>query len=419
VHLISLFELEPGQVRGLAAAPPVTPGRPRLAVLLDFLPVGAERFALRAAAARSGLELASGADLLPGFPAGVDLLDAARLAGAHADAVILRHPLRGAARAAAAVSRAPVLSAGDGTGEDPLFALADLAALAPRIGGLGGKSVALCGDLRRDRRVHALAGGLLAVGARVLLVPARGADPGEGFLDRLARRTGSHPVRFRAKSMSTLLDMVDSWLITPDLDHQLSLFGDVLATPETERRAVKHQVREVHAIWMAAARNEEGEPGPEAAPEEGVPGRPPDVRAFVSPARPGEGGWSLAESADERTAALAAALLAVTDGKAGSPALPPEAYAAREGLRCRDPHCVACREPERVEPAFRMVRTDPVLLACVYCGARRKARYVGSRVERRYHAVCSGQVRKIRRRNTVFFASREAAEAVGFVASRV
>ena len=38
-----------------------------------------------------------------------------------------------------------VLSAGDGVGEDPLFALGDLASLGDRLGGMEGKTVALCG----------------------------------------------------------------------------------------------------------------------------------------------------------------------------------------------------------------------------------------------------------------------------------
>lgn len=44
----------------------------------------------------------------------------------YCDAIALRHPQKGAARAAASVARAPVLNAGDGVGEHPTQALLDL-----------------------------------------------------------------------------------------------------------------------------------------------------------------------------------------------------------------------------------------------------------------------------------------------------
>ena len=423
MHLISLDELDGNALSPILAgeATPGAPPRPLIA-LLDFLPLGPEGLALRAAVVRLGGQLVEGARLFPGFPDRTDLLESARAVGAYADALVIRHPLRGAARAAAAVSSAPVLSAGDGAGEDPFFAVGDLAALAVRLGGLPGKTVALCGDLRRNRRVHALAGGLLAADARVLLVPARGAEPAEGFLDHLAARFGYHPVGFEAKSMSTLLDMVDSWLLTPDLDHQLSLFTDLVATSDRERRAVRHQVRAVDALWVGSARDERGEPEPGAGAGPGrdlLPWRDPDGRDFVSPSTPREEAIDWDGRAPGEVGALSALLSRSLAGPRGPLPLPEGAYTAVEGIRCEDPACVACREPARVSPFFRVVRTDPVLLSCAYCWRRRKARFVGSRLERKFHGLTSSQVKKILPRNTVFFESSEQAAAAGFVASRI
>jgi len=420
MHLISLIETDGSKLSKLigGASPPARRDR-GLVVLLDFLPLGPEGLALRAAAARAGFELVEGARIIPGFPEKTDLLAAARHAGAFADAVIVRHPLTGAVRAAAAVSRAPVLSAGDGTGEDPIFAIAELAMLAEQLGGLRGKSVALCGDLRRNRTAHSLAGGLLAAGARALLVPAKGAAPADGFLDALARRFGSHPVRFEAKTMSSLLDMVDSWLLTPDLDHQFDLFADVVTSSKDERRAVQHQVREIHALWVAAPRDVRGEPRGRAGVEGGIPWRATDGRILVTPSEPGAAEADPADGAPAAIRALTGVLSVTADGgDPGSP-LPAEAYVAEEGARCEAKTCIACREPAQVRPAFVVTRTDPVLLTCAYCLTRRQARFVGSRVERRYHRLTSGQVRKIKKPNTVFFGSEEEARAAGFVPSKV
>ncbi len=308
MHVISLDDLDSKTIREVTAGRVDSriPG-PRLIAVLDFLPLGVAGLALRAAAARTGASLVFGRELFPGFPGGTDLLESARVAGAYADLLIVRHPMKGAARAAAVVSGAPVFSAGDGAGEDPLFALGDLATLSDRLGGLEGKTVALCGDLLRNRRVHSLAGGLVASGVRVLLVPARGVEPGHGLLDRLGRRHGYHPVRFKARSMSSLLDMVDSWLLTPDLDHQLSLLPDVLASSDEERRAVRHQVKEVDAMWVAATCDETGEPL-QQRPNPLLPWRPDDGRAHLSEGLPVDDAPDWAERAPAEVRALSAVL---------------------------------------------------------------------------------------------------------------
>jgi len=356
MHLISLLEADPRRITGHLEAPrAVARGGGGLVAVLDFLPLGPEGLALRAAAARAGLTLVTGAELLPGFPGETDLLSAVRHVGAFADAVLIRHPLTGAARAAASISAAPVLSLGDGTGEDPVSGLAELSALSEKLDGLAGRSVALCGDLRRK-----------------------------------------------------------------DLDHQLDLFADMVTSSKAERRAVRHQVREVHALWVAAPRNEQGEPRGRPSGGSGLPWRDPDGRILISPSEPSAAEEAdPAEEAPARVRALAALLAEVVGGGPLVAPLPEEAYVATEGARCEVETCIACREPARISSAFVVTRTDPVLLTCAYCHTRRQARFVGSRVERRYHRLTSGQVRKIKRKNTVFFATEAEARAAGFVPSKV
>ena len=60
-----------------------------------------------------------------------------------------------------------------------------------------------------------------------------------------------------------------------------------------------------------------------------------------------------------------------------------------------------------------------MLLSCRYCWSRRKAKFVGSRKEKRFHPLTSRQVQKILRKNTVFFATAKEAEEAGFVASKI
>lgn len=91
--------------------------------------------------------------------------------GYHPDVIVLRHHEEGSAKVAAAISRAAVINAGDGTGQHPTQALLDLFTIQEEIGGVDGISVALVGDLARGRTVRSLAY-LLGkfVGVRLFLV---------------------------------------------------------------------------------------------------------------------------------------------------------------------------------------------------------------------------------------------------------
>ena len=57
---------------------------------------------------------------------GESLEDTIRTLASYCDAIVLRHPLKGSAEAAAAVSTKAIINAGDGVGEHPTQALLDL-----------------------------------------------------------------------------------------------------------------------------------------------------------------------------------------------------------------------------------------------------------------------------------------------------
>jgi aspartate carbamoyltransferase catalytic subunit len=76
------------------------------------------------------------------------------MADQYADVIAMRHPAIGSAKAAAAVADAPVLNGGDGAGQHPTQALLDLYTMKTERGGLDGKTLVLCGDLKNGRTVH-------------------------------------------------------------------------------------------------------------------------------------------------------------------------------------------------------------------------------------------------------------------------
>jgi aspartate carbamoyltransferase catalytic subunit len=95
------------------------------------------------------------------------------LAAAGADCVIVRHPASGAAHRLAgwlADAGTSVVNAGDGTHEHPTQALLDAATLRERLGDLGGKRIAIVGDVLHSRVARSGVHLLTTLGADVVLV---------------------------------------------------------------------------------------------------------------------------------------------------------------------------------------------------------------------------------------------------------
>ena len=69
--------------------------------------------------------------------------------------IAMRHPRIGSAREAAEVAEAPVINGGDGAGQHPTQALLDLFTIQSEQGQVDGNTIALCGDLKYGRTVHA------------------------------------------------------------------------------------------------------------------------------------------------------------------------------------------------------------------------------------------------------------------------
>lgn len=86
---------------------------------------------------------------------GESLADTVRTVDQYADVIVIRHPEQGSARIAAEVAQAPVINAGDGAGQHPTQALLDLFTIYSELGQVDGNTIALCGDLKYGRTVHA------------------------------------------------------------------------------------------------------------------------------------------------------------------------------------------------------------------------------------------------------------------------
>jgi aspartate carbamoyltransferase catalytic subunit len=86
---------------------------------------------------------------------GESLNDTIRTVNEYVDVIAMRHPEIGSAKQAAEVSDVPVLNGGDGAGQHPTQALLDLYTIQSERGQVDGNTIALCGDLKNGRTVHA------------------------------------------------------------------------------------------------------------------------------------------------------------------------------------------------------------------------------------------------------------------------
>ncbi len=77
------------------------------------------------------------------------------------DVIVIRHPLKGAARLAAEAAEIPVINAGDGPNQHPTQTLLDLYSIKETQGKLDEITIAMVGDLAYGRTVHSLTEALL------------------------------------------------------------------------------------------------------------------------------------------------------------------------------------------------------------------------------------------------------------------
>jgi aspartate carbamoyltransferase catalytic subunit len=130
----------------------------RVMATLFYEPSTRTRFSFETAMHRLGGRVISteSAGEFSSVAKGETLEDTIQVMNGYADVIVIRHYEVGAARRAAAVSRVPVINAGDGVGQHPTQALLDLYTIRKELGHIEGLRVALVGDLAQGRTVRSL-----------------------------------------------------------------------------------------------------------------------------------------------------------------------------------------------------------------------------------------------------------------------
>jgi aspartate carbamoyltransferase catalytic subunit len=148
-----------GEMENLVASGGTDEYRSRLMATLFYEPSTRTRFSFEAAMHRLGGRVISteNAAEFSSVAKGETLEDTIRIMNGYVDVIVLRHSEVGTSKRAAAVSRVPIINAGDGVGQHPTQALLDLYTIHKEIGSIDGLKIAMVGDLAQGRTVRSLA----------------------------------------------------------------------------------------------------------------------------------------------------------------------------------------------------------------------------------------------------------------------
>ena len=126
---------------------------------LFYEPSTRTRLSFESAAQRLGLGILSTENAREFSSAikGETIEDTTRVINSYADIIVMRHHETGAADRAAAVSKVPIINAGDGKGEHPTQGLLDLYTILKEKGRLDNLNVVIGGDLANGRTARSLA----------------------------------------------------------------------------------------------------------------------------------------------------------------------------------------------------------------------------------------------------------------------
>jgi len=143
----------------------------KILATLFFEPSTRTRLSFEAAMQRlGGGVIAMGSVESSSVVKGETLADTVRTVSQYADVIVIRHPRTGSAREAADCTPIPVINAGDGAGQHPTQALLDIYTIHKELGSLKNVVVAMVGDLKYGRTVHALVELLSLFGSRFYFV---------------------------------------------------------------------------------------------------------------------------------------------------------------------------------------------------------------------------------------------------------
>jgi aspartate carbamoyltransferase catalytic subunit len=436
--------------RFLAEMP--TPGKPyriggksdlasdRILATLFFEASTRTRLSFESAIMRLGGRSLSSSDASQSSAAkGETIADMVRVVGNYADAIVIRHPLEGAARVAADYATVPVINAGDGSHEHPTQTLCDLYTLRaaqaekgrPRsIQSIKDLNVVVWGDLRHGRTVHSLVYALARLKARIIPRAAPGCELPLHVGSRLQRDYHCFAVTKESVDNGLPPD-VDVVYVTPDQPHQLALF-------DIRVRAQIKGLKTVDALYSTRLQLERlasDYAGEYPAVDSEFLKQKRYRQANVMHPLPRVDELSYDIDEDKRSMyfmqaaygvpvrmALIASLLELQPALAAAPLSATARYPVYEragGIECTNDRCVSRAASERryLAPRFWIVQQAPPTLRCAYCDVEQEPRAYGSLSTHKFVAGADTW-QQTHADDLVFFADEQQAVSAGYEARK-
>jgi len=440
-EILSLFSLADEMSSDMAGQYGVCRGK--IMASLFFEPSTRTRLSFEAAMHRLGGNVITASDVgASSLAKGESIADTAKIIGGYADIAVIRHPWEGAAKVVADYAGIPVINAGDGGHQHPTQTLLDLYTIIKERQSIKGLKIALWGDLKYGRTTHSLIFALARFGADILFCPSPGLGVPQHIIDKLVTEYGGEveSVDDSVKKRNENLFPVDAIYTTPNSPHQLAMMPDISVQVE-----LKGGVDALYVTRPQKERFTDKEQG------DGIKYQYPvvnkkflEAKAFrktmVMHPLPRVDELAYDVDADERSMyfkqaargvpvrmALLAALLGVKKTVVPlveSPALPRyPSYRHEPVPACPNPKCVSIQptETKYLKPEYRIVKTNPLTLRCVYCEHGFEPKYVASidwhehRPDmKKYHSAGSHWAKDIRPENLIVFNSEEQAQAYGY-----
>jgi aspartate carbamoyltransferase catalytic subunit len=438
-EIISLFSLADAMSDDMAAQYGLARGK--IMASLFFEPSTRTRLSFEAAMHRLGGSVITASDVgASSLAKGESIADTAKIIGSYADICVIRHPWEGAAKVVADYAGIPVINAGDGGHQHPTQTLLDLYTLIKERQNIKGLKIALWGDLKYGRTTHSLIFALARFGADILFCPSPGLEVPQHVIDKLVMEYGGE-VKALDDSMkkgNETLFPVDAIYTTPNSPHQLAMMPDI---------SVQVELRDgVDALYVTRPQKERF-----TAKEQDDKSHYPVVNKKLLEAKafrktmvmhplPRVDELAVDIDSDERSkyfeqaargVPVRMALLAVLLGlkethipTIESPALPQyPGYRHEPVPTCPNARCVSIQptETKYLKPEYKIVKTDPLTLRCVYCEHGFEPKYIASTEgyehgpdSKKYHSANSHWAKDIKAENLIVFSSEEEAQALGY-----
>jgi aspartate carbamoyltransferase catalytic subunit len=224
---------------------------------LFFEPSTRTRLSFEAAMTQLGGQVIGFADAKVSSAAkGETLSDAIKVVEGYCDAIVMRHPVEGAARIAAESSSIPVINGGDGANQHPTQTLLDLYTIKKEKGKISGLNIGFIGDLKYGRTVHSLAEALSKFKCNIFFISPDSLKMPPDILEELGEHKTNYTETDDINKVSRYLDVLYATRIQKERFPDLMEYERVKDSYVLGKKLLKNSKKELRIMHPLPRVNE-------------------------------------------------------------------------------------------------------------------------------------------------------------------